>query len=70
MIRSTNTGISGLIDAEGRVTARSGLFTSEVLLGEIQPQQGHTPAARFGPWPTVLLALLLLLPALRSLRRA
>jgi apolipoprotein N-acyltransferase len=68
MIRGTNTGISALIDAEGRVTARSGLFTREVLRGEIQPQQGHTPAARFGPWLALLLAGLLLLPALRSLR--
>jgi apolipoprotein N-acyltransferase len=68
MIRGTNTGISALIDAEGRVTARAGLFTREVLRGEIQPQQGHTPAARFGPWPALLLAGLLLLPALRTLR--
>jgi apolipoprotein N-acyltransferase len=70
MIRATNTGISALIDAEGRVTARAGLFTSEVLRGEVQPQQGHTPAARLGPWPALLLTLLLLLPALRSLRGA
>ncbi len=70
MIRATNTGISALIDAEGRVTARAGLFTREVLRGEVQPQRGHTPAARFGPWPALLLALLLLVPALRSLRRA
>ncbi len=70
MIRATNTGVSALIDADGRVTARAGLFTSEVLRGEVQPQRGHTPAARFGPWPALLLTLLLLLSALRSLRGA
>jgi apolipoprotein N-acyltransferase len=69
MIRATNTGISALIDAEGRVTASAGLFTREVLRGEVQPQQGHTPAARFGPWPALAVTLLLLVPALRSRRR-
>lgn len=69
MIRATNTGISALVDADGRVTASAGLFTREVLRGEIQPQQGRTPAARFGPWPALLLALLLLIPALRARRR-
>ncbi len=68
MIRATNTGISALIAADGRISASAGLFTREVLQGTIQPQQGYTPAARFGPWPVVVLALLLLLPALRSLR--
>jgi apolipoprotein N-acyltransferase len=69
MIRATNTGISALIDAEGRVTASAGLFTREVLRGEVQPQQGDTPAARFGLWPALVAALLLLIPALRSRRR-
>ena len=69
MIRATNTGISALIAADGNVTASAGLFTREVLSGQIQPQQGSTPAARFGPWPALGLALLLLIPALYSRRR-
>ena len=69
MIRATNTGISALIDADGRVGASAGLFTREVLQGEIQPRQGYTPAARFGSWPAFAVALLLLVPALRSRRR-
>lgn len=68
MIRATNTGISALIDADGKVSVLAGLFTREVLQGAIQPQQGYTPAARFGPWPAIVLALLLLLPALRFRR--
>jgi len=66
MIRATNTGVSALIAADGRVTARSGLFTREVLRGEVLPQQGYTPAARFGPWPALLLVAGLLGLALRS----
>ncbi|AGA34181.1 Apolipoprotein N-acyltransferase / Copper homeostasis protein CutE [Thioalkalivibrio nitratireducens DSM 14787] len=68
LIRATNTGVSALIDADGRLTARAGLFTREVLTGEIQPRQGYTPAARFGPWPALLVALLLVLPAGRARR--
>ncbi|TVP88521.1 MAG: apolipoprotein N-acyltransferase [Thioalkalivibrio sp.] len=70
MIRATNTGISALIDADGRVTARAGLFTREVLRGEVQPVAGRTPAALLGPWPALAIALVLLLPALRSRRAA
>ncbi len=70
MIRSTNTGVSALIDADGRFTARAGLFTREVLRGEVQPMEGRTPAGLFGPWLAVAIALALLLPALRSRRVA
>ena len=69
MIRATNTGISALIAADGRVTAQSGLFTREVLQGEILPHVGATPAVRFGSWPAFAFAGLLLLPALWSRRR-
>jgi apolipoprotein N-acyltransferase len=68
MVRATNAGISALIDADGRVSARSGLFTREVLQGEIVPHSGTTPAAHFGSWPALLLAALLAIPALRRRR--
>lgn len=61
MVRSTNTGISALIDADGRVLERSGLFSREVVRGTIEPHQGQTPAARLGEGPAVLAALLLVL---------
>lgn len=69
MIRATNTGISALIDAQGRPTAVAGLFTREVLQGRVQPHRGSTPAARFGHWPALVVALLLFLPASVRLRR-
>ncbi len=35
LIRSTNTGISALVDPVGRMTARSGQWTREVIVGEV-----------------------------------
>jgi apolipoprotein N-acyltransferase len=35
LIRSTNTGISALVDPVGRITARSGQWTRETLVGEV-----------------------------------
>ncbi len=69
MIRATNTGISALIAADGRVTAHSGLFVREVLQGDVLPHSGVTPAVRFGAWPAFVFSALLLLPALWSRRR-
>ncbi len=60
MVRATNTGISALIDARGGITARSGLFTREVVRGEIQPQTGRTPAVALAEAPALLAAVLLL----------
>jgi apolipoprotein N-acyltransferase len=36
LVRATNTGLSGFIDAYGRITAESGLFTDEVLTGKVR----------------------------------
>jgi apolipoprotein N-acyltransferase len=35
LIRSTNTGISALVDPLGRITARTGQWTRETLVGEV-----------------------------------
>ncbi|WP_018879755.1 apolipoprotein N-acyltransferase [Thioalkalivibrio sp. ALE9] len=59
MIRATNTGISALIDADGRILERSGSFTREVVTGTLQPRQGVTPATATGAGPAVLAALVL-----------
>ncbi len=53
MARATNTGVSALIDARGRVTARSELFKTQVLRGEVQPMTGMTPYGRWGDWGVV-----------------
>lgn len=62
MLRSTNTGITAIIDPAGRVVARAQQFHAEVLTGTVRPYAGATPWVRFGNWP-VLLACGLMLAA-------
>ena len=61
LVRATNTGISALIGPDGRVVARSGQFSTEVLRGEVEPRTGHTPYVRWGDRPLWLLSALVLL---------
>jgi len=63
MLRATNTGISALIDHQGRVTARSPQFEATVVTGEVVPRQGATPYVRWGNVPVVVLCAGLLLVA-------
>ena len=60
MLRTTNTGITAIIDPRGRVVAGSPQFETHVLRGEIIPYAGATPFVRLGNMPVVLLALLAL----------
>lgn len=48
LVRSANTGITGIIDPWGRVVARSELFEETVITGAIRPRQGLTPYVRYG----------------------
>ena len=57
--RATNTGLTAIIDHRGRVTARAAPFEQTVLRGELLPQRGLTPFARFGEMPVTLLCLAL-----------
>ena len=64
MLRATNTGATAIIDHRGVVTAQLPPFTRGVLEGEVQGRTGLTPfawwSARFGLWPWVVLALLVI----------
>lgn len=61
LLRSTNTGISALIDPKGKVRDFSPAFQQHVLSGEIIPMQGATPYVRIGNWGVVLFSCFLLL---------
>jgi apolipoprotein N-acyltransferase len=68
VVRATNDGVTALIDARGRVTARLPRFDPGVLTGTIQPARGRTPFGATGSWPAVAIAGLLLLAAVRRRR--
>ncbi len=60
MIRSTNTGISALIDHHGRITATIPQFEQAVLRDTLITTSGQTPYHKHGSmplWVTILLGL-------------
>lgn len=60
MVRSTQNGISALIDAHGRILDRTDQFVVASVAGELTPRQGTTPYQRWGEWLVVFLAALTL----------
>jgi apolipoprotein N-acyltransferase len=55
MLRATNTGVTAIIDAQGRMLASLPLFTAGSLAGSIQGYAGSTPYVRWGNAPLVTL---------------
>ncbi len=50
MVRAANTGISALIDPRGRVVERLGIDREGVVVGEVTPGRGITPAVAGVVW--------------------
>ena len=70
MLRSTNTGMTAVVDERGRVAASLAPFTRGTLEARVQGMQGLTPYVRLGDGvPAGLAALLLAGFWLRSRRR-
>ncbi|NOT44885.1 MAG: apolipoprotein N-acyltransferase [Acidobacteria bacterium] len=42
LVRAANTGISGIVDPYGRVTARSALFEEATIIGDVRLLEGRT----------------------------
>lgn len=55
MLRATNTGVTAIIDAKGRMLANLPLFTAGSLTGTIQGYAGSTPYLRWGNAPVLVL---------------
>jgi apolipoprotein N-acyltransferase len=55
-LRATNTGVTALIDPQGRVVASLPQFEPGVLRGSVTGMTGSTPYIAWGNWPIVLLA--------------
>ena len=69
MIRSSNNGLSSLINWKGGVEEQALQFAQQVLKGTIQPRTGVTPYIVFGDKPALALAGLLLFGAFIASRR-
>jgi apolipoprotein N-acyltransferase len=54
IVRSTTTGVTCLLDAEGRITQRAPLNTATYLHGVMQRLTGQTLYTRFGDWFVLL----------------
>ena len=61
MARATNTGISAIIDAQGKIVQRGAQFVEEVVRGTVQPLRGRTPYMRIGDLPLVILMGILII---------
>lgn len=63
LLRGSNSGVTSIIDAAGRVVAEGGLFTAEVVSGEVALMEMSTFYTRYGDvfvWFVVALTAVLL----------
>ncbi len=70
LVRATNTGVSAVIQHDGRLQSVAPQYEVDVLTDTIQPMGGVTPYARLGNWPVVSGALFILLIGARAIVRA
>ncbi len=70
MLRAANTGISGVVDAYGRVETRSNLVVEAVIDAAVPPPLPPTPFARFGLLAVLPLIVLALVPILFRVRKS
>ena len=59
MLRATNTGMTAVIGADGRIVSTLKPYTRAALRAEAQGYQGETPYVRWGNLPLLILCLLL-----------
>ncbi len=59
-VRSTNTGISAFIDADGELLQTGRQFGPELMTANVQPRKGMTPYVAGGNWPIIGFCLAIL----------
>jgi apolipoprotein N-acyltransferase len=70
MLRATNTGMTAVVDPQGRIVAEAATFSTETLSAEVRGHEGATPYVRLGNGPVLALAaVLVLLPFAPGLAR-
>jgi apolipoprotein N-acyltransferase len=63
VVRSTNTGLTSIIDARGNIVSSLPQFTVGSLDGEVQGMSGATLYVRFGNYPILIICALMLIAA-------
>jgi apolipoprotein N-acyltransferase len=61
LLRSTNTGITALVDHKGNIVKQLPTKQRTTLTAQAETRQGLTPFMQFGIWPLLILSLLTLL---------
>ena len=61
LVRATNNGVTGVIDARGEVVKQLPQFVAAALPARVWIMSGATPFAATGSWPVGLLAVVLIL---------
>lgn len=63
IIRATNTGITAMIDYQGKVVKTTQPFATGVVTGKIVSRSGETPYTRYGdkPWLGVFIVFIILI---------
>ena len=69
MVRSSNNGLSSLIDWRGNIESIAAQFVKAQVVGTIQPRSGLTPFVRFGDLPALALGTFMLLVGMLFGRR-
>lgn len=69
LLRATNTGVTAIVDAKGRVLNVAPQYKVTALTGRIQPMRGTTPYVRFGNILVVGVSIGMLLIAWLLVRR-
>ncbi len=64
---AATSGISAIIDPDGVVAQRSGIFSRDVLVEHVQLRDAQTVATRVGAWPELALSVLAGLAVLAGL---
>jgi apolipoprotein N-acyltransferase len=68
MLRATNTGMTAMVNPDGRITAALAPFATSALVVQAQGRSGLTPYARWGNLLALLIAFAACPPAARHKR--
>ena len=69
VLQAAVSGVSGVIDADGKARDLSGLFEETITEGRVSTRTGSTPFVRFGDWTLVASAIVVLGGTVVGVRR-